>query len=139
MDKTTIPIKLENDVVIARGVGRKMARDLGFGTADQTRLATAISELTRNVLRYAGEGVCVITEKSDQESVTLDVVVEDHGPGIENIDEAMTDGFTTGGGLGAGLPGTKRLVHQFNIESQPGFTKVAISLTLPRTLEHACK
>lgn len=138
MDETKIPIKAENDVVIARGTGRRMARDLGFGTADQTRLATAISELTRNVLRYAGEGVCTITEKSNDDSVTINVLVEDHGPGIEDIDKAMTDGFTTSGGLGAGLPGTKRLVHEFNIESRPGATRISIALTRPKTSEHTC-
>ena len=139
VDEIAIPIKVENDVVIARGVGRRMARDLGFGTADQTRLATAISELTRNALRYAGEGVCIITEQSDHNNVAVSVLVEDHGPGIADIDEAMTDGFTTGGGLGAGLPGTKRLVHQFNIESRPGTTRIQIALTQPKTLEHACR
>lgn len=138
MDEITVPIKAENDVVIARGAGRKMAHNLGFGTADQTRLATAISELTRNVLRYAGEGVCTIREYCEDESVIVKVFVEDHGPGIKDIDEAMTDGFTTSGGLGAGLPGTKRLVHEFNIESRPGITKVSIALTRPKTLEHAC-
>ena len=137
VDETTIPIKAENDVVIARGTGRRMARDLGFGTADQTRLATAISELTRNALRYAGEGVCTIMEGSNDESIIISVLVEDHGPGIANIDKALTDGFTTSGGLGAGLPGTKRLVHEFNIESRPGITRISAALTRPKTLEHA--
>jgi len=103
-----------------------MVRSLGFGSADQTRVATAISELTRNVIQYAGEGVCIITDESNDSMNRIRVVVEDNGPGIADIDKAMMDGFSTGKSLGAGLPGTRRLAHEFEIESKPGHTKVSI-------------
>ena len=129
MSKANIlPIKSEEDVIAARATGREYARDLGFNVADQTRLATAISELTRNVVRYAGVGEFVIADESDKDSARIRVAIEDHGPGIADIEEAMRDGFTTGGGLGGGLPGTRRLVHEFEIESVPGQTRVTIAM-----------
>jgi len=129
MNEVMVALKEEFDIVTARGAGREMARQLGFGSADQTRLATAISELARNVIQYAGEGVCLVTDESDQNASKIRVVVEDHGPGIPDIEQAMTDGFSTGGGLGAGLPGARRLVHEFEIESQPGHTRVTIGMS----------
>ena len=126
MDDMRVEITVESDIVAARQAGREMARTLGFGSADQTRLATAISELVRNVIRYAGEGVCLISDQSNDRESKIKVVVEDHGPGIPDVEAAMTDGFSTGGGLGAGLPGAKRLVHEFSIESRPGFTRVSM-------------
>ena len=126
MNESRIEIKVESDIVAARQAGREMARQLGFGSADQTRLATAISELTRNVIRYAGVGGCLITDESRPNEIKIRAVVEDHGPGIPDLEQAMTDGFSTGGGLGAGLPGARRLVHEFEIESQPGYTRVMV-------------
>jgi len=126
VNESRIEIKVESDIVAARQAGREMARQLGFGSADQTRLATAISELVRNVIRYADIGVCIITDESDQRVLKIRVVVEDRGPGIPDVEQAMTDGFSTGGGLGAGLPGTRRLVHEVEIESQPGYTRVTV-------------
>lgn len=123
-----VPIQRDSDVVTARRFGRDMAKTIGFGTADQTRLATAISELTRNVIKYAGEGECTIFNESDTTHNRIRVIVEDHGPGIPDIEEAMEDGYTTGGTLGAGLPGTRRLVSEFNIESKPGLTRVEIAM-----------
>jgi len=128
MEEKQIKINNGLDVIRARQAGREMAREIGFGSADQTRLATAISELTRNIIQYAGEGVCKISKISDQNKTGLFVLVEDKGPGIPDLENAMKDGFTTGKGLGAGLPGTKRLVTSFDIESQPGHTKVTIEL-----------
>ena len=125
----SIDIATQEDVVRARQVGRDLARDLGFRTADQARLATAISELTRNVLKYAGGGVCEIVTDRQHEVGTIHVSVVDHGPGIADIEMAMADGFTTGGGLGAGLPGTKRLVDEFDIASVPGETKIDITMS----------
>lgn len=127
-----VEINAQTDIVVARQAGREMIRDLGFGLADQTRLATAISELVRNVLQYAGKGVCVLTDQSDRQTLKLRVEVEDHGPGIADIEQALTDGFSTGNSLGAGLPGAKRLVHEFNIESQPGHTKVVLVISKQR-------
>jgi len=105
-----------------------MAKKLGFGSADQTRLATAISELTRNVVQYAGSGHCRIDDISNLRFMEIRVVVSDAGPGIPDLDEALRDGFSTGGGLGAGLPGTRRLVHSFEIKSNPESTRVEISV-----------
>jgi len=126
VDDIEVEITVESDIVAARQAGREMARALGFGSADQTRLATAISELARNVIRYAGEGFCLISDESDDRERKVRVVVEDHGPGIPDIDAAITDGFSTGGGLGAGLPGARRLVHEFHIESRPSLTRVSM-------------
>lgn len=123
-----IPIASSADVVIARREGRAMARALGFGSADQTRLATAISELTRNVVQYAGLGHCRIDDISSPKFIEIRVIVSDNGPGIPDIDEALRDGFSTGGGLGAGLPGTRRLAHFFEIKSDADSTRVEISV-----------
>jgi len=127
-----VQIRVESDIVAARLAGRDLARQLGFGLADQTRLATAISELTRNVIQYAGTGTCTITDVSDDTVVKVRVVVEDNGPGIPDISKAMEQGFSTSRGLGAGLPGTKRLVHEFDIQSRPGHTRVTIAMARPR-------
>ena len=132
MTERRVEIKTQSDVVAARQVGREMARQLGFGSADQTRLATAISELARNALQYAGEGACLVSDESDQNMLRIRVVVEDHGPGIPDVEKAMEYGFSTGGGLGAGLPGAQRLVQEFHIESQPGHTRVTIAMVRRR-------
>ena len=126
MTETAVEIKAESDIVAARQAGRDLARELGFGSADQTRLATAISELARNVIQYAGTGVCTVTNASDESMIRVRVVVEDNGPGIPDIEKVMEQGFSTSNGLGAGLPGAKRLVQEFNIESEPGHTKITI-------------
>lgn len=137
MDERQVELKNQIDVVAARQMGREMARGLGFGSADQTRLATAISELARNAIQYAGEGLCAISDGSDQEVIRVRIVVEDHGPGIPDVKRAMEFGFSTRhNGLGAGLPGSKRLVHEFHIESEPGHTKVTIAITQPRRSMH---
>jgi len=132
MNSQTIKIVVEDDIVTARAAGREMARELGFGVANQTRLATSISELTRNVIRYADNGICRITDGSTPETAKILVSVEDHGPGIDDIETAMQDGFSTGPGLGAGLPGTKRLVQEMSIESEPGHTVISIVMEEPR-------
>lgn len=131
MQHAEIAIKSQNDILLARQHGRELARDLGFRLADQTRLATAISELTRNVIKYAGEGVCVISNASSRNQLKIQVEVEDWGAGIANLEHAMRDGFSSGMGLGAGLPGTRRLMQEFAIESEPGHTKVTIALIRP--------
>ena len=123
-----IPIKTQGDILLARQAGRELARTLGFRLADQTRLATAISELTRNVINYAGEGTCTISDLSCRKQLKIQVCVEDKGGGIVNLEQALTDGFSTGSGLGAGLPGTRRLMQEFAIETQPGHTRITIAL-----------
>lgn len=132
MDELRVEIRDESGVVTARQAGREMAYELGFGLADQTRLATAISELARNVVQYAKEGVCIIADCSDEGMMRISVTVEDHGPGIVDVEKAMQNGFSTSRGLGAGLPGTKRLVQDFDIESRPGRTKVSIVIARQR-------
>ncbi len=128
MEAKKIEIKNSRDVVTARKMGRKMALELGFGSADQTRLATAISELTRNVVQYAGTGLCTITDQSNKNEIKIVTAVEDAGPGISDIDKALEQGYSSGGGMGAGLPGAKRLVQEFGIDSVPGNTVVTITL-----------
>jgi serine/threonine-protein kinase RsbT len=89
---------------------------------DQSRIATAVSELTRNVVRYAtgGRGQVVIREVQGERGSGLEIVVSDDGPGIANIDEAMSAGYTSGPGLGMGLPGTNRLMDEMHIDSALG-------------------
>jgi len=133
MQEETIEIKEQSDILTARRAGREMAKQLGFGLADQTRFVTAISELTRNVLEHAGQGTCVIADKSTLDRFRIEVIIEDNGPGIPDVDAALQDHFTTKfKGLGAGLPGAKRLVHEFDIQSQPGHTKIAIAISRKR-------
>ncbi|TFJ92055.1 anti-sigma regulatory factor [Lentibacillus salicampi] len=121
MDPTfCVTIEQEWDIVKARQLGRDRARDIGFGTVDQARIATAISELARNIYLYAGSGkICFeVVEEMGQNG--LGVRSLDTGPGIKNISQVMEDGYSTSGGLGAGLPGVKRLVDQFDIQSEEG-------------------
>jgi len=117
-----------SDIVRARSVARQIAQQIGFGLADQTRLATAVSELTRNVVQYGADGSCDISDASRETAMCIRVLIEDHGPGIADLDKAMQDGYSTGGGLGAGLPGTQRLMDEFAIESVPGLTRISIAL-----------
>jgi len=132
MTAKRVDIKDSRDVVTARQIGRQMALETGFGSADQTRLATAISELTRNVIQYAGTGLCTIADKSNESIIKIMAAVEDTGPGIPDIDQALEQGYSTGGGLGAGLPGTRRLVQEFDIDSAPGYTIVTIAMIRQR-------
>lgn len=95
-------------------------RIIGFGLVDQTRLITAASELARNIAHYAGAGSVTVEEVSGLGRSGLRVVFEDQGPGIPDIGRAMQDGYSTGKGMGLGLPGAKRLAHEFSIISTPG-------------------
>lgn len=111
-------IQREWDIVGARQLGRKYAQDIGFGIVDQARIATAISELARNIYLYANNGqICFkVLDTIDRKGISI--TARDTGPGIKDISVVMQDGFTTSGGLGAGLPGVKRLMDVFNIESE---------------------
>lgn len=113
-----VPIHEELDIVRARQEGRQMARNLGFGAVDLARIATAISELARNIYLHAQEGVIHLMEVEQGTRRGLEIVALDQGPGIPNVEEAMRDGYSTSGRLGAGLPGTRRLVDEFEIESE---------------------
>jgi len=118
--KSSINIKYEWDIVEARQLGRDIARGLGFGTVDQARITTAISELARNIYLYAGQGkMCFeVIENVNQKGICL--IALDEGPGIKDISLVMQDGFTTSGGLGTGLPGVKRLMDEFDVKSEIG-------------------
>jgi serine/threonine-protein kinase RsbT len=111
----------EEDVILARQLVRSMAAEMTFSLADQTRLATAVSELTRNVLQYAGAGeIRIDAVSSGDRKKGLKIVVSDKGPGIDDIEKAMIMGFSTSKGLGVGLPGTRQLVDEFDIQSSMG-------------------
>jgi serine/threonine-protein kinase RsbT len=113
----------EEGIVVARQQAREAAKGLGFGLVDQSRIATAVSELARNVVRYAtgSRGDVEITEvASPEHGIGLEIVVRDAGPGIANVEQALRDGFTSGQGLGMGLPGARRLMDEMAIESALG-------------------
>jgi serine/threonine-protein kinase RsbT len=118
--QSCVTIINEWDIVAARQLGRNVAKELGFGIVDQARITTAISELARNIFLYAGKGQICIDKLNEGGKVGLVINATDSGPGISDIRQVMEDGFSTSGGLGAGLPGVKRLMDQFDIESSPG-------------------
>lgn len=124
----TIVIDSSESVTIARQLVRKWAADMKFSMIDQTKLATAASELARNIYLYAQTGMMHIERVVSDARLGLRLVFEDHGPGIPDIEQAMQDGYTTGGGLGLGLGGTKRLVNEFDIVSEVNKgTKITIT------------
>jgi serine/threonine-protein kinase RsbT len=116
------------DVVAIRQAVRQRAVELGFNLVDQTKIVTAASELARNTLQYGGGGTVTIEALENLGRRGLRLTFTDEGPGIADIDLAMKDGFTTGGGLGLGLSGAKRLSNDFHIDSKPGQgTRVTIT------------
>ena len=114
------PIKTEGDIVAARRTIRDAAAAIGFGQTDVARIVTASSELARNVFRYAGEGTMRWKGLAQSDRVGIEVVFADHGPGIPDIAMAMREGYSTGGGMGMGLPGAKRLMDEMEIQSAAG-------------------
>ncbi len=121
MESKTIALENDHDIAVARNEVRAIAAALGFRMIDQTRLATVASELARNIVKYAGRGRLIAQPTEDPNGrQALRLIFEDQGPGIPNIEAAMRDGFSTGRGLGKGLPGSKRLVDEFKIESEIG-------------------
>jgi serine/threonine-protein kinase RsbT len=118
--QSCVPVKNEWDIVNARQLGRKMAKELGFGNVDQARITTAISELARNIYLYAEYGTICIETYEDYGKKGLKIIASDTGPGIKDLRKAMQDGYTTSGGLGAGLPGVKRLMDDFSIDTKVG-------------------
>lgn len=117
---TVLPIAEDGDLVQLRQVIREHARQIGLGLVPETKLITAASELARNVIEHGGGGEMRVRILDIQGRPAVEIEFEDHGPGIENIELAMRDGYSTGSGMGMGLPGAKRLVHAFHIESTPG-------------------
>jgi serine/threonine-protein kinase RsbT len=116
----TLPLKTQDDVVIARQLVRKYTLEAGLGLVDQTKLVTATSELARNTIIYGGGGNFVVELVLNETKKGVRAIFEDKGPGIPDIELAMKEGYTTGAGLGLGLSGSKRLVNEFEITSKPG-------------------
>lgn len=119
-DKSTIDIITEWDIVAARQTGRNIAKEIGFGTVDQARITTAISELARNIYLYARAGEIFIEQLVTDEKRGISITATDKGPGIDDVRKVMEDGYSTSGGLGAGLPGVKRLMDHIEIQSSMG-------------------
>jgi serine/threonine-protein kinase RsbT len=115
-----ISIESDADVVTARQRARALAVGLEMPSTDQTLLATAISEIARNITAYAERGEVLLDVVQDGGRRGVRVIAVDEGPGIDDVEQALTDGFTTGGGLGLGLPGARRLVDEFDIQTAPG-------------------
>ncbi|MGI8781205.1 MAG: ATP-binding protein [Solirubrobacteraceae bacterium] len=115
-----VVIRTDADVVTARQEARTIGASLGFSSTDLTLLATAISEVARNITTYAGQGEVALRVLSEAGREGIEVVASDSGPGIADVELAMQDGYTTGNGLGLGLPGTRRLVDDFDLQTQPG-------------------
>lgn len=118
--QSCIKIDKEWDIVGARQLGRKIANDIGFGTVDQARITTAISELARNIYLYSIDGKICFEVIDTIENKGIRMIASDEGAGIDDISLVLQDGYSTSGGLGAGLPGVKRLMDEFDIKSEKG-------------------
>jgi RNA polymerase sigma factor (sigma-70 family) len=127
-----VPVSRDADVVTARQQGREAAARAGFSLSDQTLIATAISEISRNIVKFAERGEVTISRVTEEGRRGLSVVARDVGPGIEDLDDALRDGYSTYHGLGLGLPGARRLMDGFQIRSVPGEgTTVTMEKWLP--------
>ncbi|CAM3216561.1 anti-sigma regulatory factor [Filibacter tadaridae] len=118
--RSFVDIYTEWDIVAARQLGRNEAKNSGFGTVDQARITTAISELARNIYLYAGKGRLEIERLSENGLHGIRIIASDEGPGIQDMRKVMEDGYSTSGGLGAGMPGVKRLMDGFKVDTEPG-------------------
>jgi len=119
-DETRVPIDSDHDIVTARQRGRALAQQIGFSNSNLTLVATAISELARNILLYAKKGELTLGIVEDNGRQGLTVVASDQGPGIRDVERAMEVGYSTSGSLGLGLPGVRRLMDEFEIVSRMG-------------------
>jgi serine/threonine-protein kinase RsbT len=127
LNSESMSIRTSEDIVHVRQAVRKNAVSLGFGLVDQTKIVTASSELSRNTLDYGGGGAVQIEIVQNETRTGVRLVFEDQGPGIVDIERALTDGYSSGSGMGLGLGGAKRLSHEFDIWSKPGAgTRVSI-------------
>jgi serine/threonine-protein kinase RsbT len=115
-----VRIQSSADIVTARQQGRSIAAEIGFSTSNLTIIATAISEIARNIVEYAKEGEAVISLINDGPRQGIQIILSDEGPGIPDTSTVMRDGFSTGRGLGIGLPGARRLMDEFEIASEVG-------------------
>jgi serine/threonine-protein kinase RsbT len=120
VDKIRLAVKNDVDIVLCRQKGREMAVQMGFAYSDGALIATAISELARNIVKYANFGEISLSPVEVGGKTGIQVIARDEGPGIRNIDLAMQDGYSTSGGLGLGLPGVRRLMDTFEIVSSDG-------------------
>ena len=120
VEEIRVAINCDQDIVSARQKGRVMASELGFSSGDATFIATAISELARNIVSYARKGEITLKMVNGLNRQGIAVIATDEGPGIADIRQALRDGFSTSGSLGLGLPGVRRLMDEFAITSEPG-------------------
>ena len=119
-ERTALPLRSDEDVVALRKHVRERAVAIALSLVDQTKLVTAASELARNTLKYGGGGTVYLDALEDGFRKGVGLIFVDDGPGIPDLELALRDGYTTGGGLGLGLGGSKRLVDEFDIDSRPG-------------------
>jgi serine/threonine-protein kinase RsbT len=119
-DEVRVGITTDNDIVTARQEGRRLSSELGFSNTDLTLIATAISEVARNIRLYAEQGDVQLRLLRERGREGILVVARDKGPGILDVERAMQDGYSSGGGSGLGLPGARRLMDEFDIRSKPG-------------------
>ena len=120
IEEITIAIASDLDIVAARQRGRSLASQLGYSTTDATLIATAISELARNIVLYARRGEIVLASSNEDKRPAIVVVARDDGPGIADVNRAVVGGYSTSGGLGLGLSGVRRLMDVFEISSELG-------------------
>lgn len=120
MPEQRIPIRYDADIITARQSGREMAAQIGFAGSDLTVIATAISEVVRNIVVYAKSGELLLAPAQEGRQKGILIIARDKGPGIADVEQAMQDGFSTGGSLGLGLPGARRLMDHFHIVSSLG-------------------
>ena len=118
-ERFRVPIRDESGVAWSIAEVKKVAGDLGFGDHIQMMIATAVSELANNIIKYAGRGEIIIKKIARRNRVGIEIVAQDRGPGIANVKEALVDHFSTSGTLGLGLPGVRRMMDEFNIQSHP--------------------
>jgi serine/threonine-protein kinase RsbT len=118
--QSCVKVTNEWDIVSARQLGRDLAKEMGFNSVDQARITTAISELARNIYLYTDTGKICVVDVINFSKKGLEITAIDEGPGIEDLRKVMQDGYSTSGGLGAGLPGIKRLMDEFTIDSTVG-------------------
>ena len=124
----TLTVRSSQDIVVVRQVVRSWAIEIGFNLVEQTKIVTAASELARNTIDHGGGGTARLQAVGDGRRSGLRLTFEDKGPGIVDLNLALKDGYTTGGGLGLGLSGARRLSSEFDIESRPGEgTRVTIT------------
>jgi serine/threonine-protein kinase RsbT len=120
VSETRVTIHSDADIIAARRMGRELAEGVGFGGSELTVIATAISEIARNIIEYAGSGEIILRQAQQGTKRGILVIAKDRGPGIPDIELAMQDGYSTSKGIGLGLPGARRLMDEFDVDSAVG-------------------